>query len=74
MTLHSTFIYIPCSGSKVGVLTGSGELGGVPGVLTLLEPQRAKMPFLTGVGAVSSFVSSSSITEKHARLINNIVV
>ena len=34
----------------MGVLTGSGELGGVPGILALLDdPQRPKIPFLTGV-------------------------
>ena len=59
----------------MGVLTGSGELGGVPGVLALVEPppQRPKIPFLTGAGAllfsVSSLVSSS-ITEKTLKKID----
>ena len=60
----------------MGVLTGSGELGGVPGVLALLElpPQRPKIPFLTGAKAlllvsVSSLVSSS-ITEKTLKKID----
>jgi hypothetical protein len=47
-------------------LTGSGEFGGVPGILALLDdPQRPKIPFLTGAGAllfsVSSLLSSSII-------------
>ena len=57
----------------MGVLTGSGEFGGVPGVLALLDPQRPKIPFLTGAGAllfsVSSLVSSS-ITEKTLKKID----
>ena len=52
----------------MGVLTGSGEFGGVPGTLALLDdPQRPKIPFLTGAGALLFSVSSlfsSSITEK----------
>ena len=40
--------HLPCSGSTAGVLTGSGEFGGVPGILALLDdPQRPKIPFLT---------------------------
>ena len=66
-------IDLPCSGSEAGALTGSGEFGGVPGVLglsCLLEPHRAKIPFLTGVGALFVSVSfvSSSITEKACKI------
>ena len=66
-------IDLPCSGSEAGALTGSGEFGGVPGVLALsclLEPHLPKIPFLTGVGALFVSVSfvSSSITEKACKI------
>ena len=58
----------------MGVLTGSGEFGGVPGILALLDdPQRPKIPFLTGTGALLFSVSSlfsSSITEKTLKKID----
>ena len=58
----------------MGVLTGSGELGGVPGILALLDdPQRPKIPFLTGAVALLFSVSSlfsSSITEKTLKKID----
>ena len=69
-------LYLPDCGdvSVVGVVVGTGELGGVVGllmevVLDLFEEKRAKSPRLTGVVAdtFSSFFSSSSITEKHVK-------
>ena len=61
---------LPCGVvvSVVGVLLGTGEFGGVVGLLIvaldLLEEKRAKRPRLTGVAVVvvSSFFSSSFST------------
>ena len=60
---------LPCGvvASVVGVLLGTGEFGGVVGLLIvaldLLEEKRAKRPRLTGVAVVvSSFFSSSFST------------